>query len=488
MSNVSRPCIVIGAGLAGLSAALRLARAGRETIVLEAAQAIGGCCSGTQLDGCTFNNGAVYVAVPSLLRRAFEKLGLDFDAEVPLMPIAHPHETHLDDGTVIHLGSPDVAHAEGAESQTRTLLLRDGLRELHADWQPIYRCLLDDILPNEPSLPRAIARLWHHLPKLGGRADRLIAHHFPDPVLQAAVASTLLYTGTAPRRLPATQMIGLIAMLEEGFHLPLGGMGAITAALHRALLQAGVPIRCASKAARIEVVRGAVAGVVLASGERVPAGQVIATCAGFDVVERLLPARAVPGTLRRRAGKAPLSHRAIAVQLAGRFEAKSDAFIVNHVPDMARQGEMHQSPLAMRPWLSWTTPTAVLPTLAPPGTTIIETYAPVSGISHAQEWTPDMTRHALGIHLEALRRHLPGLKVDTLRTLDPQDFVRQRHLHEGALYGIAPGTTPNHYFPHRTAVAGLYLAGQTTFPGFGVPAAMYSGLQAAESLLGEARH
>jgi phytoene desaturase len=94
-----------------------------------------------------------------------------------------------------------------------------------------------------------------------------------------------------------------------------------------------------------------------------------------------------------------------------------------------------------------------------------------------------MTTHAVERHLAALQRRLLGMRVETIRTLDPQDFAHQRHLYEDALYGIAPGVPPALYFPHRTSLPGLYLAGQTTFPGFGVPSAMYSGLQAAEALL-----
>ncbi|KRE89060.1 phytoene dehydrogenase [Frateuria sp. Soil773] len=483
MSLDSPPCIVLGAGLAGLSAALALARAGREVVLLEAADTVGGCCSNAQVEGCTFNNGAVYVAVPSLLRRAFGELGLDFDAEVPLAPIVHPHETHLDDGAVVHLGALDAARVEGPGGRTRTALLRDGLRAMQRDWQPLYRCLLDEILPFEPSLPRTLARLWRYLPKLAGRADRAIGRYFPDPALRAAVASILLYTGTAPQRLPASQLIGLVALLEEGFHLPRTGMGAIAAALHRALLAAGATVRCGCRVERIEVRQGAVAAVVLPGGERIPARDVIATCAGFAVVERLLPPQDVPRALRRTARRAPLSHRAIAVQLAGRFEPPSGAFIVNHVPDMERQGELHRAAGASARWLSWTAPTTVLPGLAPAGTTIIETYAPVSGIARADDWTPAMTGQALEWHLAGLHARLPGLKVETLRTLDPRDFADRHHLYEGALYGIAPGAAPDRYFPHRTPLPGLFLAGQTTFPGFGVPAAMYSGLQAAGALL-----
>ncbi len=475
--------IVIGAGLSGLASALALARAGREVIVLEAADQPGGCCSTTHVQGYRFNNGAVYVAVPSLLRRTFRRLGLDFDEKVPLASINHPHETHLDDGTVVHLGAAETARVEGLQGSVRTTLLREGLRRLQQDWQPLYHRLLEGVLPFEPSLPRTLMQLWRHLPKLAGRADGLIARYFPDPSLQAAVASILLYTGTAPERLPSSQLIGLIALLEEGFHLPKAGMGAISAAPHRALQALGVPIRCGCKVERITLGRDGVTGVTLADGEHLPARDVIATCSGFHVVEHLLPAGTVPRALRRVARKAPLSHRAVAIQLGGRFDAMPESFIVNHVPSMHRQGEMHQAGATVPRWLSWTSPSRVLSNAAPAGKAVIELYAPVSGIDNASQWTTSMTERALEGHLATLRTHLPGMEVETIRTLDPPTFARDRHLYEGALYGIAPGANPDSYFPHRTSVRGLHLAGQTTFPGFGVPTAMLSGLLAAEGLL-----
>ena len=99
------PVVVIGAGLAGLAAANALARAGERVVLIEAGDSPGGCCSTTTRDGFRFNNGAVYLAAPSLLRRGFAQLGLDLDADVRLAGIAHPLESHLDDGTVVRLAS-----------------------------------------------------------------------------------------------------------------------------------------------------------------------------------------------------------------------------------------------------------------------------------------------------------------------------------------------------------------------------------------------
>jgi len=483
--NGESTAVVVGAGLAGLGAALFLARAGWQVTVLEASDGIGGCCSTSCIDGFTFNNGAVYVAVPSALRAAFARLGLDLDTEVPLVPIAHPHRTVLDGGATVHLSGVEDSFVEGDRAQARTAALRSELSALREAWGPVYRALVEDILPAEPSLPRLLLRLWRHLPQMAGSAEKLIARSFNDPDVQAAVASVLLYTGTAPARLPANQIIGLLALLEEGFHLPAGGMGAIPAALERAAQAHGVHVRRGARVARFDIANGRVRGVELATGETMRANCVVATCAGFDVV-RMLPQDAVPAALARRAKRSPLSHRAIAIQI-GAASVANDAFIVNHVPPMAEQGAMHVAASSVPRWLSYTNPTSVIPGLAPEGRSIIELYAPVSGIASASQWTAPMTRASVANCVEALRRKLPGMSIESMRVIDPQDFATQRHLYEGALYGIAPGATPAQFFPHRIPVEGLYLAGQTTFPGYGVPSAMWSGIQAAEALLHDAR-
>lgn len=474
------PTIVIGAGLSGLAAALSVSRRGLPAIVLEAQDAVGGCCSTSVCDGYTFNNGAVYVAVPSLLRGAFRRLGFDFDEQVELAPIARPHTTHLDNGTTVHLSTAEASYVQGASLGQKTQKLRDGLRRLRDQWGPIYRTLVSDVLPEEPSLVRTVGKLWKHLPRMGGKVDRLIASYFPDEDLQAAVASTLLYTGLPPDRLPSTQIIGLVALLEEGFHLPRGGMGTISAALERELRKQSIPIRFGATVREIAVENGQVRGVVLSDGERIPSARVIATCSGLDVVRNLLPPRAIPRSLARKSDAAPLSHRAVSIQIGYSGTPTSDSFVVNHVPSMDAQGALHALAPGVPRWLAYTQPTQVLPELAPANRNIIELYAPATGTHSASEWGRGMTDAVVGNYLEALKKRAPGITIETARVIDPRDFAIERHLYEGALYGIAPGASPDTFLPHRTQIRGLYLGGQTTFPGYGVPSAILSGIQSAD--------
>jgi len=54
---VSKPVVVIGAGLAGMNAAIQLQNAGREVVVLEAADRAGGRVQSDQIDGFTCDRG-----------------------------------------------------------------------------------------------------------------------------------------------------------------------------------------------------------------------------------------------------------------------------------------------------------------------------------------------------------------------------------------------------------------------------------------------
>ncbi|AOJ08472.1 hypothetical protein WS71_13565 [Burkholderia mayonis] len=114
-------------------------------------------------------------------------------------------------------------------------------------------------------------------------------------------------------------------------------------------------------------------------------------------------------------------------------------------------------------------------------------------------WLPDGARVALGAHtpldawtdaaktaaaqpwIDALaRRH--RLDIATLRVTSPRDHAERLGLYEGALYGLSPAARPDQQFPHVTPINGLYLAGQTTYPGFGVTTSMLSGVFAADAL------
>ena len=72
---------VIGAGLGGLGAAMRLQGAGHEVVVLEARDAPGGRASQIRDAGFTWDTGPSLVTMPWVLEETFAAGGLDLHAE-----------------------------------------------------------------------------------------------------------------------------------------------------------------------------------------------------------------------------------------------------------------------------------------------------------------------------------------------------------------------------------------------------------------------
>ena len=97
MPNTGRrkKVIVIGAGVASLTAGSYLARKGFQVTVLEANPKIGGCGGATEIDGYTFNDGAQYLVYPKLLDLVFSQLGFDRSEILPLRRVTTRGKTHL---------------------------------------------------------------------------------------------------------------------------------------------------------------------------------------------------------------------------------------------------------------------------------------------------------------------------------------------------------------------------------------------------------
>lgn len=470
---------VIGAGVSGLAAGLALARRGRRVAVFEAAGKVGGCCATTRIDGYTFHDGAMYVAMPRLLDSAFRELGLDRAAAVPLRKIALTQEVTLADGTVVRFGEGRDVRVLGADARQRSQALSGEIDALMDKWQPVLRLFADEILVQPFSASLLLRKVWRHLPKFHGTLAAELRSAFADPAARAAMAGSLLYTGLPARSAPVAQVLGLVAMLDEGLFIPEGGMGAIPEALAAALRASGGEIATAAPVDAIGVSHGRVTGV-RAQGLHYAASAVISTMSGMHTLAALEPG-AAPASMKRRARTAPLSHRAFSVQLGLANRIDAPAHMVSRLPLMDDQDRMYSAQGTVPEWICYAVPTVTLPGLAPPNASIVEMYAPIDPARVPDSWGEAARRETAEGAIAALRR-LHSFDIAVARLRSPREFRDEMHLHEGAVYGLSPAAGPLQQFPRRTPIANLFQAGQTSYPGFGVAPSILSGIFAAQAL------
>lgn len=247
-----RQAIVVGAGVAGLLAGVRLARAGHHPLVLEAAAEPGGCVRWHTVAGLRLDRGADSFATA---RPAVGDLARELD-----LPVERPWG-----------GAAWVRHEAGQAPLPAATLLGIPANPFAADVQRVIgrpgavRAAADRLLPVRRAAPESLGALVGH--RMGGRVLRRLVEpvaagvYSTDPAdldldavapgLRAAMAATgSLARAVATLRGAAPSAGGAVAGLT-------GGMGTLTAALVSELSAAGGELVCA---APVVALRRAAAG------------------------------------------------------------------------------------------------------------------------------------------------------------------------------------------------------------------------------------
>ncbi len=475
---------IIGGGVAGLAAGGLLARRGLKVHLFEANGKIGGCCATTDVGGYTFNDGALYLALPTMLDRVFAQVGLERPSVLPLRKITAPQTTVLPNGDKVTFGDGLRVTVEKRQGTVNEAVLRQELNAMMQRWAPVLHLLTEDILVHPLSFGRVLARGWRHLPKFGGTVADELQRLFSDDSVRAALAGVLLYTGLPPARQPAMAVLGLVTLFSDGFFLPEGGMGQIPAALSRAMLAHGGEIHTQARVQRIVVREGRVRGLEVAGRGEVALDAVISTVSGMLTFGALLDEADAPRQLKRMAQEAPLSHSAFSVQLGLRNRIDAPSHSHCFLPPMAQQAEVFTPCDDGVKWLVYDAPTVTLPELAPAGGSVIEMYPPVRRDLPVEAWSDARKAAILARAVEALGR-VHSLDIAVQRVVSPKEFSNDLNLYRGAVYGLSPEVAPWKHFPQRTPIRGLYQAGQTTYPGYSVARSATSGILAAEALMAD---
>lgn len=476
---------IIGGGVSGLSAAGLLSRKGLQVKLFEANDKLGGCCASTKLEGYTFHDGALYLALPGILDHVFELIGLDRPSLLPLRKIAS-QQTTLPDGSVVSIGDRFDITVSRPNRSVDHFRLEKELASLVQRWGPVLRLFAEDLLLRPFSLSRLIAKGWSQLHKFRGTVASELTSLFSDDAIRAAMSGVLLYTGASPDKTPAPSMLGLAALLTEGFFLPEGGMGRIPDVLSLSLKNNGGELFLNSKTRKIIVKNGRVRGLEVEGQGRVEVDAIISTTTGMATFSQLMNPDDVPDKLKKKVRTSPLSHKGLAIQLglSNVIDVKSHSNSV--IPLMEEQDKVFIPDNDNVNWPIYSVPTVTIPDLAPPGRSIVEMFPPIQQEMSADEWDENKKENIAASVIRALSsRHDIDVKVK--RLLSPRDFQERLHLYRGALYGLSPLADPRAQFAHKSKLPGLYLAGQTTYPGYGVGPAAMSGILSAETLLKTAK-
>lgn len=482
--------VVIGAGLAGLSAACHLRGQGHDVVVLEREAGPGGRARDLTVDGFRFDAGPTVFTMPELVDDCFRALGADPRRYYEVRPVDPLYRCTFADGSELRVRA-------GREAMAAEIAAVCGPAEAaafhrFADWlTDLYQLEMPSFIDRNYDSPLDLARPLGpalRLLRLGGlqRLARKVRSFFADERLHRVFGFQSLYAGLAPMEALAIYCVITYMDAIAGVHHPVGGMRAVPEALATALTDHGVELRHGTTVDRVllaEGTSGRVRGVRTTDGEVVTADAVVCN-PDLPVAYRTL----LPGTPVPRAARNGTYSPSCVLWHAG-VVGTPDAQVAHHNIhfgadwDGAFQALLRDGVRMPDPSLLVSVPTVDEPAMAPAGHSVLYVLEPCPNLDGRVDWTHERDRARLDL---AERVAALGYPTDVAaeRLLDPLDWEAQG-MERGTPFALA-----HRFFqsgPFRPAnvdrhAPGLVFTGSGTVPGVGVPMVLVSGRLAAERI------
>jgi prolycopene isomerase len=477
--------VVVGSGLGGVACSAFLARAGRDVLLVEQADAAGGYAHvfargdykfDPAIHGCSRGKPEMSVA------RMLEFLGVG--DRCTLLP-AHDvyYSVSLPGLRFDAPYGPEQfveAHAEQFPAEADQIrafvqMCVGVIRELEQARARFSFRDLDQMAETSP------IRLRYRRATLAEVLDE----HFTDPKLKSLMGATWPNLGLSPDRLAFIPWAGMMtASMETGHFYVEGSFQNMVDAFVGALELHGGELVLGNGVTKIPVEDGKATGVVLADGSEVRAPVVVSNADARQTFDKLVGHEHLPAKFVRR---------------LERLEPSVSAFVVYTATklDLAPMGLGHVV-FAFKQWdhedafrrlvdgkiesLAISLPTLVDPALAPEGEHLVTACAFMPydiGVS----WTEHKDRFMEGV-VDDLEELFPGFREQMTFCEAATPYALERYTLNtgGAAYGWA--NTPNQAGSRKpsnvTPLEGLYLTGHWTQPGSGSLSAVYSGLTTAQ--------
>lgn len=500
---------VVGAGIAGLATAALLARDGREVVVYEAHDELGGRAGRWDAAGFRFDTGPSWYLMPEVFEHFYRLMGTTAAEQLDLVRLDPAYrvffERHPDPLDLF----ADRARAAAAFESIEPCAGR-ALEHYLDSAAETTRLALDHFLYNDFSSPRTllVPPVLRRLGRLGRLLlqplDRFVARRFRDPRLRQVLGYPAVFLGTSPSAAPSMYHLMSHFDLEDGVSYPLGGFREVIDSVARLARAEGVRVVTRARVTGIRVDQGVARGIryldARGRAHEVDAEIVVSAVDLHHTERELLPveSRSRSDASWRRGDAGP---GAVLVMLGVRGELPrllhhNLLFTEDWDDNFARI--FGATPSVPDPASLYVCkPSATDASVAPAGHENLFVLVPVpadpaighGGVDGRGDARVERIADAAIAQIAAWTG-TPDLaeRVVVRRTIGPGDFESAFNSWQGSALGPGHTLRQSAFLRGRTAsstVRGLYFAGATTVPGIGLPMCLISAELVAKALRGD---
>jgi len=491
--------VVIGAGMAGLSAAIALAAAGARVRVLEKSDRAGGRQQQLKSGDFTFDLATEFVTSTQVLGRLFSCADhriSDFVQFKPIDPMArliYPDGQHLDISRDIEKLKTEIAKFSELDA-----------KKLDKQWQRFEALALDadDYFFAVPSSGRWN---WRELAtsasgwRVAGaaisfsRLSTYLKRKFEGPGMPEVYEYFMHRLGTTSYS--CGKMLRALGTLElsRGAWIPEGGMDALVTALVRLARELGVKIHTNCRVERLETEQRRIKKVCGDGFKDIGVDAVISTVNPRTCLEKMFKPTKTRMEEFRRLKRKKLSPS----QLTFFWGLRREIPELESLQTVLLSNNQKETDRALRKWrvmpasphISITNMSKATPSFAPEGKQALRVSMLAPYVTDRYRWTDDMIRR----ERENVMRRLEELDIVVMPSdieeemiLTPPDWEELTGSEAGALFGVAyTGLRSWAYRPANVSrsVRGLYFAGCWTHPGPTLPLSMTSAMMAVQLVI-----
>ncbi|WP_420414951.1 phytoene desaturase family protein [Roseibium sp.] len=501
--------IIVGSGINALVAAAMLTASGKKVLVLEQSDRPGGCMRTDEITIPGFHHDVMaatfvlfltspaYAALAEdLTRHGFELCHSNYPTAVVrpngnVVRLTMDRELNRAAFNSLHPGDGDVHVADVDSIEQEAPFLFTILGGSLWAW-PTARLMAGQ------AWKRGLRGLVAWIGEALRPARAWLESGYQSPDVQALWSPWVLHTGLTPESTYSAQMGKVIAFALEAAGAPIvkGGAGKAAEAFQALIEEKGGEIRCNTEVDRILVENGRAVGVLTASGEKLLAGDVIASVAPGQLYQRFLR-EDVPADQNAaqefRHGRGNFQMHFALDKVPNWKSPDLGEVALIHLADSIDSvsksaNEAERSMLPQTPTICVGQPHQLDPTRCPDGKAILWIQVPdaprfikgdAAGVIETDGSWNEATREAFADRVEAiLEQHIEEFAAIKLarRTYSPADLAEiNPNLVGGDPYGGA--CTIDQFFVWRpfsgsvnnaTKISNLYHIGASTHPGPGL--------------------